>query len=74
MVRRGRNTVGETVVTGWRIKLANKKRVAAIAKASGISESYLVDLMVENLPLTDQGIPTWLPEKDRSEELPIEPQ
>lgn len=72
MVRRARNTVGETVVTGWRIKVDNKKRVAAIAKAAGISESYLVDLMAEHLPLTDQGIPTWLPEKDRSGELPID--
>ena len=73
MARRPNGTVGETLITGWRIRKANKRQVAAVAAAAGISESALVDLMIEKLPLTDQGIPSWLPEKDRSEELPIDP-
>ncbi len=70
--RRARGTVGETIQAAWRIRPETKDTVTRIAEASGITSTYLIELMVANLPLTDQGIPTWLPERDRSGELPIE--
>jgi hypothetical protein len=46
-----------------------------MARNSGVSATVFVELMAEytRSQLNDQGIPPWLPEKDRSGELPIAP-
>lgn len=70
--RRPRGSVKDGVTPAWKIQRHAKARIDAVAKRAGISSSYLVELMAENLELTDQGIPSWLPEIDRSQELPID--
>lgn len=61
------------VTPGWKIEREAKERIDAIAKRSGISASYLVELMAEHVELTEQGIPAWLPPLSRDGELPIDP-
>lgn len=57
---------------GYAIEEADKLRLEKIAEKSGVSAAVFVELMVRNLPLTDQGIPTWMPPQDRDGELPID--
>ncbi len=60
------------VVTAWRIETETKDRLDGIAERAGISTSELIDEIAAHLELTDQGIPTWLPDLPRDGELPIE--
>ncbi|HAQ9640230.1 TPA: hypothetical protein IYE67_003169, partial [Enterococcus faecium] len=44
------------------------------ADLADIGSSELIELLILRMldnELTDQGIPSWLPQKDRSEEMPI---
>lgn len=62
----------DPVLTAWRIQRQSKKRVEDIAARAGMSASEFVDEMIAHLELTDQGIPTWMPELPRDGELPID--
>jgi len=72
-VRRPRGTVQDPVAIGWKIERVSRDLIASMAAASGVSASEFVELMAAHTKsaLTDQGIPPWMPEKDRSGELPI---
>lgn len=56
----------------WRIARSSRDRINKIAKRSGMSTSELVEHLIKNIDLTDQGIPSWLPELPRDGELPID--
>jgi hypothetical protein len=61
------------VAIGWKIERYSRDLIAGMAKSAGVSASEFVELMAAHTKseLTDQGIPSWMPEKDRSGELPI---
>jgi hypothetical protein len=67
-----RDTRTKAVRLGYAIEEADKLRLESIAAKSGLSAAAFVELMVRNLPLTDQGIPEWIPPLDRDGELPID--
>ncbi|WIB72618.1 hypothetical protein [Curtobacterium sp. MCBD17_026] len=69
--RRPRGTMVDPVTPGWRIERAAKDRVEAWARNAGVSAAVMVELLTEHVEVTDQGIPVWMPEQDRREELPI---
>ncbi|GAB6855978.1 hypothetical protein [Microbacterium xylanilyticum] len=70
--RRKVGSIESPVLISWRIETSTRERVKELAKLSGMSSSAFVDQMVANLPLTDQGIPSWVPPLDRDGELPID--
>ena len=72
--RRARGTIADPVTLGFTVERAKRERFNAIAANSEVSAAVLFETVVDRLEseLTDQGIPSWLPEKDRSEELPID--
>ena len=72
-VRRPRGSVVDPVVTGWKIGRGSRDAIALMAASAGVSASEFVELMAAHTKseLTDQGIPSWLPEKNRDGELPI---
>ncbi len=63
--RRKVGSIESPVLISWRIETSTRERVKELAKLSGMSSSAFVDQMVANLPLTDQGIPSWVPPLDR---------
>lgn len=74
--RRERGTRGPHVVgLGWDVKRDHRDRFKKIARDSHVSAAVLFELVVEHIEteLTESGQPSWLPEKDRSQELPIDP-
>lgn len=72
--RRARGTIVDPVTVGFTVERAKRDRFNAIAENSELSSAVLFEKVVDHLEseLTNQGIPSWLPEKDRSEELPID--
>jgi len=70
--RRKMGALVDPVISNWRIERENRDRVKILAKKADMSASEFVDLMIENLELTDQGIPRWVPELPRDGELPID--
>ena len=64
----------DPVTPGWKIERAARDQIASMAASAGVSASVFVELMSAHTfaELTTQGIPSWLPEKERSEELPID--
>jgi hypothetical protein len=72
-VRRPRGTVQDPVAPGWKIGRESRDLIAAMAAASSVSASEFVELMAAHTKseLTAQGIPAWMPEKNRDGELPI---
>jgi hypothetical protein len=72
-VRRPRGAVKDPVAVGWKIGRESRDLIASMAAAAGVSATEFVELMAAHTQseLTIQGIPSWMPEKDRSEELPI---
>jgi len=72
--RRPRGSFQDPVLPGWRIERAARDDIAAMAKSAGVSASVFVELMAAHTKsqLTIQGIPSWMPEKDRDGELPID--
>ena len=69
--RRPRGTLVDPVLPGWRIERAAKERVETLARNAGVSAAVMVELLTQHVEVTDQGIPVWMPEHDRREELPI---
>lgn len=70
--RRKMGALVDPVLVNWRIERASRERISELALRSHMSASEFVERMVENLELTDQGIPSWAPELDRDGELPID--
>ncbi|WP_316289077.1 hypothetical protein [Clavibacter michiganensis] len=59
---------------GWEIEKTTKERFAAVAARTPLSNAELLELLMLRMldtELTDEGIPSWLPEAD-TEELPID--
>ena len=69
--RRPRGTLVDPVLPGWRIERAAKERLETLARNAGVSAAVMVELLTEHVEVTDQGIPVWMPEQDRRQELPI---
>lgn len=61
----------DPITAGWRIERAAKDQVETWARNAGVSSALMVELLIEHVEVTDQGIPVWMPEQDRREELPI---
>ena len=57
---------------GWKIERASKLRIESMARNANVSAAVMLELLAEHVELTDQGIPVWMPEKDRAGELPID--
>ncbi|TFC93008.1 MULTISPECIES: hypothetical protein [Cryobacterium] len=70
--RRPRGTLDNPVTLGWVVQKDQRERFIEIAKRSEISAAVLFEMVVDHLELTDQGIPPWMPEKNRDGELPID--
>lgn len=66
--RRPRGSVREPVVVALRIEQASRHKFAAAAKASGMSMAAVFDLLVEHMPVDENGVLEWV----REEQLPIE--
>ena len=62
----------DPVVPGWKIERASKLRIESMARNANVSAAVMLELLAEHVELTDQGIPVWIPEKDRAGELPID--
>lgn len=73
--RRPRGSMIDPVTPGWKIERESRDLIASMAASAGVSASVFIELMAEHTKaeLTTQGIPSWMPEKDRSGELPIDP-
>lgn len=71
--RRPRGTMRDPIRTGYEIERAAKERLDTLAAHAGVSSAFYFERLIENVELTDQGLPVWWPE-DRSsaEELPID--
>lgn len=68
-----RGTVKKPTQQRFTVDLATKERFDALARKAGVSNSYFFTKLVENIDLTDQGLPTWWPEElSRDGELPID--
>ncbi len=70
--RRERGTRVDPVAVGYEVERAAKQRFEAIANHAGVSGSVLFEQMVEHVELNDQGIPVWMPPRERDGELPID--
>ncbi|MFB9665720.1 hypothetical protein ACFFOW_13610 [Curtobacterium albidum] len=72
--RRPRGSMVDPVIPGWKIERASRDLIASMAASAGVSASVFLELMAEHTKseLTTQGIPSWMPEKDRTGELPID--
>lgn len=70
--RRKMGAIADPVLVSWRIEKASRERINELARRSHMSASEFVERMAENLELTDQGIPSWVPELNRDGELPID--
>jgi hypothetical protein len=64
----------DPVTPGWKIERESRDLIASMAASAGVSASVFIELMAAHTKgeLTTQGIPAWMPEKDRSGELPID--
>jgi len=71
--RRPRGSMIDPVTPGWKIERESRDLIASMAASAGVSASVFIELMADHTKaeLTTQGIPSWMPEKDRSGELPI---
>lgn len=70
--RRPRGSLIDPVGVHWDVEREYKQKFEAIAEKADVSAAVLFELVVANLPLTDQGIPVWMPERSRDGELPID--
>jgi len=72
--RRPRGSMIDPVTPGWKIERESRDLIASMAASAGVSASVFIEAMAEHTKseLTTQGIPSWMPEKDRSGELPID--
>lgn len=63
----------DPVTPGWKIERESRDLIASMAASAGVSASVFIELMAKHTKaeLTVQGIPSWMPETDRSGELPI---
>jgi hypothetical protein len=73
--RRARGALRDPVNLGWEVERVKRERFKAMAENCELSAAVFFEQVVEHLEqeLTNQGIPSWMPEKDRTGELPIEP-
>lgn len=71
--RRPRGSVERPITPGYKVATPTKDLIASMALAADVSASHFVELMAAHVAteLTDQGIPSWMPELNRPEELPI---
>lgn len=73
--RRPYGSLKHPTMLGYMVERTTKEKFDAVAELADVSSSELIEtLMLRMLAsdLTDQGIPSWMPEKDRSGELPID--
>lgn len=70
--QRQKGSLVDPMRTSWLIERQAKERADAIATRAGISTSALIEAVIEHIELTDQGLPTWMPPRDRDGELPID--
>ena len=61
----------DPVVPGWKIERSAKIRIESMARNANVSAAVMLELLAEHVELTDQGIPVWMPERNRDGELPI---
>lgn len=73
--RRPRGTRKEPIALGWVVEREAKTNFETIAAAAGVSGAVFFELVSEHLAaeLGADGLPTWLPKRERDGELPIEP-
>ena len=69
--RRPRGTLVDPVAIGYEIERSAKQRLDAIARNSGVSGSYMLQLLIERLELNEKGVPKWWTPISSEEELPI---
>lgn len=70
--RRKRGTMIDPVPVGYKIERSRRSRVEQLAKNAGVSGAVMLEFIIDQVQVTDQGLPTGWPENSRDEELPIE--
>lgn len=73
--RRARGALEDAIQVGYIIEQKTKRDVRSVAEKLGISDSEMAEALLRHAldnDLNDQGIPSWMPELDRSGELPID--
>lgn len=70
--RRPRSSMENPVVPGWKVDRSARDKVRGAAAVAGISQSHLVQLLIERMELSEQGNPEWLPPHESDGELPID--
>ncbi|MBT1611868.1 hypothetical protein [Curtobacterium poinsettiae] len=71
--RRARGTLVDPVTVGFEVERSSRERFKTMAADSQLSAAALFELVVDHLEAEQKaGRTPWLPEKDRTEELPID--
>jgi hypothetical protein len=70
--RRPRGSLVDPVALGYEVERASKERLDRVAEIAGVSSAVMFEHVIDNLVLTDQGLPVTWPEKSRDGELPID--
>lgn len=71
--RRKWGSLKQPVVVGQKIEKAARDRMKDIARNANVSAAVMLEFLIMNAPLTDQGIPVGWPEQDRDGELEMPP-
>lgn len=70
--RRKRGTMIDPVPVGYKIERSRRSRVQQLAENAGVSGAVMLEFIIDQVQVTDQGLPVGWPENSRDEELPIE--
>lgn len=71
--RRARGSLVDPVNLGYEVERAAKSRLDRVAELAGVSSAVMFEHIMQNIELTDQGLPATWPENPRDGELPIGP-
>jgi len=69
--RRPRGTLVDPINVGYEVERPSKELFEALAERCGVSGAVFFEHVVANIPLNDEGLPTWWQNKT-TEELPID--
>lgn len=64
-VQRAWGGASELVPLGYRVERDAKEQFDALAGRAGISKALMFELLVRNVALRDDGLPTWWPESEQ---------
>lgn len=69
VLRRERGSRVKPKVFGFTIEEESSEQISKVSQRMGTSRSHLIDLLIEHLELTDEGVPTWWTPQTKTTEL-----